>query len=142
MKQHIKIIIALFSVVTAALICVPAISRAQNAAASQTKPAKKAKALPFNGKVATVDTNAMTLTVATLTFNITSETKISKGGTPATLSEIMVGDAVRGSYKKDDAGKLHATLIRDAKTPKAQKAPKAAKKTKTDASTNAPAANY
>jgi len=134
MKKHIKLI-ALFSVVTAALIVLPAISRAQDASASQTTPAAKNKALPFRGKVTAVDTNAMTLTVATLNYNITSETKISKAGQPATLSEIAFGDAVRGSYKKDDTGKRNATTIRDGK------APKAAKKTKADTGTNAPAAN-
>ena len=134
MKKYIKLI-ALFSVVTAASLVLPAVSRAQDASATPATPAAKQKAVTFTGKVTTVDTNAMTLTVAALTFNITSKTKISKAGQPATLSEIAAGDAVRGSYKKDDAGKLNATAIRDGK------APKAAKKTKADPGTNAPAAN-
>ncbi|HEY5042615.1 MAG TPA: hypothetical protein VIK53_11485 [Verrucomicrobiae bacterium] len=138
MKKHIKII-ALFSIVTAALLAMPDISRAQDAPASPTAPAAKNKAVPFHGKVAAVDTNAMTLTVATLNFNITSKTKITKDGQPATLSEIIVGDAITGSYKKDAAGQLNATLIRDGNAK--AKTPRTGKKKKGVADTNAPAAN-
>src|SRR5665213_901629 len=98
MKKHIKLI-ALFSVVTAALIVLPAISRAQDASDSQTTPAAKNKALPFRGKVTAVDTNAMTLTVTMLNCSITCEYEIAKAGQPATLPEIACGGGARGSYR-------------------------------------------
>jgi hypothetical protein len=69
----------------------------------------------FRGTVSLVDTNAMTFTVGKRTFNITSETRITKNGEPATLEDIAVGDKVGGAYKKDDDGKLNATTVRDGK---------------------------
>jgi hypothetical protein len=114
MKKHI----ALFALVAAALVAAPSIH------AQDTKPTKpeagqdashatkKKGGLPFHGKVAAVDTTAMTITVGQLTINVTSDTKISKDGKPATLSDVTVGEKVNGSYKKDDAGKLNATTIR------------------------------
>ena len=74
--------IACFTLVAAALIGSPAISRAEdstNAPAAQAPVAKK-HGLPFHGKVASVDANAMTFTVGTMTIGITSTTKISKAG--------------------------------------------------------------
>lgn len=140
MKKHLNLkIIVLFSIIAAVLTAMPAISGAQDTSAGQKAPAaKKNKALPFHGKATTVDTNAMTLTVGTLNFNITSQTKITKDGKPATLSEITVGDALTGSYKKNDEGKLDASLVRDGKA--SAKTPKAVKKKKISTETNAPAA--
>jgi hypothetical protein len=73
---------------------------------------KKHEVLPFHGKLAAVDTNAMTLTVGTRTFEITSDTKISKADKPATLADGVVGEMVGGAYKKGTDGKLTATSIR------------------------------
>jgi hypothetical protein len=116
----------LFSIVAAALVALPSVSRAEASTNTPpaTAPAKKHGA-PFHGKVAAVDTAAATVTVGTLTINITSETKITKDGKPATLSDIVVGETVGGSYKKDDAGKLNAATLRVG-----EKAPKADKKKK------------
>jgi len=57
------------------------------------------------------------LTVGKRTFEVTSETKITKNGQPAILSDIAVGDKVGGAYKKADDGKLTATTINDGKKP-------------------------
>jgi hypothetical protein len=113
--------IALFSIALAALIAVPAISSAQDStnAAAATAPAKKKGALPFHGKISAVDTAAMTLTVGSLTINVTSTTKITKDGKPATLSDFAAGDSVAGSYKKD-GDKLNATMLHNAKKKKAE----------------------
>jgi hypothetical protein len=51
------------------------------------------------------------LTVGERTFEITSDTKISKDGQPAILSDGVVGEKVGGAYKKSDDGKLAATTI-------------------------------
>jgi hypothetical protein len=48
-----------------------------------------------------VDTNAMTLTVGSRTFQITSTTKISSNGQPGVLSDATVGEPVTGYYKPD-----------------------------------------
>ncbi|MGH7988934.1 MAG: hypothetical protein ACREDS_01890, partial [Limisphaerales bacterium] len=61
--------------------------------------------------VSALDANAMTLTVGKLTVQVTSETKITKDGKPATLADGAVGEPIGGYYKKDADGKLHATTI-------------------------------
>jgi len=70
------------------------------------------KSLPFRGKVKAIDNNAKTLSVGNETFQITSETKITKLGKPATLSDGAEGDQVAGSYHKEADGKLNATMVR------------------------------
>lgn len=110
--------IALFAIVAAALVAAPSVVRAEDKpakseAGTNAAPhaAKKHGGTPFHGKVASVDAAASTVTVGSLTVNITSETKITKDGKPATLSDITVGEKIAGSYKKDDAGKMDATII-------------------------------
>jgi hypothetical protein len=109
--------ITTLSLFAAALVTMPVLSRAQdsNALASpdQTAPAKPKKHSnpPFHGKLSAVDTNAMTLTVEKRTFNITPDTKITKDGQPAVLADGVVGEQVRGSYKKTDDGKLNAVTV-------------------------------
>ena len=124
-KQIIKLTLGLFAT---AIIAAPLLSRAQEnganppAAPGQTEPAKpkKHEGLVFMGKVTTVDAKAMTLTVGTRTFDVTSATKITKNGQPAVLGDIAVGDKVGGAYKKTDGGKLAATTINDGKKPAAK----------------------
>lgn len=121
-KQIVKLTLSLFAT---AIIAAPMLSRAQDnganppAAPGQTEPAKpkKHEGLVFNGKVSAVDAKAMTLTVGKRTFEVTSDTKITKDGKPAILSDIAVGDKVGGAYKKTGDGKLAATTINDAKKP-------------------------
>ncbi len=125
----------------AAILAVPALSRAQEttnapvaaippvaapappAAAAETPPAPavptppakkhstKPAALPFHGTVTALDTNAMTLTVEKRTFNMTSETTVTKDDKPAVLSDGIVGEPVRGAYKKSADGKLDAVTV-------------------------------
>ena len=114
MKKHI----ALFTLITAALIAAPAL-RAEDATtntpAAETMPAKKknADATPFKGVVAAVDTAGSTITVGENKIIVTADTKISKDGKKAKLAEIAVGDKVHGSYKKDDKGNLNALSLRE-----------------------------
>jgi hypothetical protein len=126
MKRTILKITTL-NLLAAAFMAMPSLSRAQDAMSTnapavvdqalvQTNNApvikhKKHDHSVFNGKLSAVDTNAMTLTVGERTFEITSETKITKDGQPATLSDGMAGEKVSGSYKKDADGKLTATSI-------------------------------
>lgn len=111
MKKYI----ALYAIVAAALVAAPAIVRAEDNAkkpeAADSSQAAKKRVLPFHGKVAAVDSTAMTVTVGHTMVNITSETKISKEGKPATLSDITVGENISGAYQKDDSGKKDATVI-------------------------------
>ena len=88
----------------------PVVLRAQDAAAPAAP--KKVRALPFHGKIETIDQTAKTITIGKETIQITSETKISKAGKPATLTDAAVGDEVAGSYRKDAEGKLNASMLR------------------------------
>jgi hypothetical protein len=117
-KKYINAIPVL-ALCAAAVVAMPASSRAQDAttnapAVEQTAPAKpsKPRTLPFHGELASVDTNAMTLAVGKRTFQITSQTRIFKGEKPATLSDGVAGQPVRGSYRKNDNGGLDAVTVR------------------------------
>ena len=105
--------LALYALVAAVLIAAPLSLRAQNAASTNAAAAPVAKkhGLPFHGKVAAVDATAMTVTVGTKTYNVTSSTVITKDAKPATLADITVGETISGYAKKDAAGKLNATTI-------------------------------
>ena len=121
-KQIVKIILSLFAT---AIITAPVLSRAQDNGANpptapgQTEPAKpkKHEVNVFRGIVSAVDAKAMTLTINKRTFEVTSDTKITKNGQPAILSDISVGDKIGGAYKKTADGKLVATTINDGKKP-------------------------
>jgi hypothetical protein len=75
----------------------------------------------FNGKLSAIDKNAQTLKVGERTFEINSETKITKAGKPATLSDGVVGEPVAGAYKKSEDGKMTATSIRFGAKPDSEK---------------------
>jgi hypothetical protein len=113
MKKIILKITAL-GLFAAAMVAAPTVTRAADtttpAAAAPVK-AKKGASLVFTGKVGTIDTNAMTLVVGKRTFNVTSETKITKDGQPATLADGVAGETVSGAYKKGTDGKLAATTV-------------------------------
>lgn len=116
MKKHI----AKFSMLTlcaAAILAVPASSSAQAITNTPAQPDKKHTAAPsvalaFHGVLTAVDTNAMTLTVEKRTFNMTSETIVTRNDKPAVLAEGTVGDLVSGTYKKNAEGKLDAVTLR------------------------------
>lgn len=99
--------ITLLGLLTAGLLVLPVLSRAQDAAGGSTAaaaPAKSKHGGPFHGTVDALDTNAMTLTVGSRTFQITSETKIMKDDKPGILADGAVGQPVTGYYKPDEDG--------------------------------------
>ena len=116
-----------------------------NAAAPKTEPAapkKKSKSDPvakghgmqFHGKIEAVDQVGKTVTVKGKekehVLQITSHTKLSKEGKPATLADAVVGENVTGFARETTAGKFEATSIRfNTKAPgqsKPRKSPEAA----------------
>lgn len=119
MKNHISEIMVL-SLFTTALLAMPVFTRAQDAnnkntpsSSDQTTNPKPAKhgIIPFHGKIDAVDTTAMTLKVGARTFEITADTKVFNNGEPATLADGKVGEPVRGTYQKTEAGKLEAVTV-------------------------------
>jgi hypothetical protein len=118
MTKNISKIAVLSLFTAAALVAMPALSRAEgtstNAPASSGQTPAKPKPhgnLPFHGNLSAVDTKALTLTVGTLTLQVTSDTLITKNGKSATLADGVVGEQVSGAYKKTDGGKLNATSV-------------------------------
>jgi len=120
--------LALLGLLAAAMAAAPGRSFAQTnkeskdkpaAGAPAERPAKKPSVLPFRGTVAAVDKTAKTITVGERVFQVTSETRIFKQEKPATLDDVKVGEAIRGSYKKTDEGKLVAQRIRVGPVPEA-----------------------
>lgn len=107
--------IVLFGLITAGLVALPALSRAQDAASGSTAAPKATKTPhgePFHGTVDALDTNEMTLTVGSRTFQITSETRIMKDDKPAVLSDGAVGQPVTGYYKAgQDGANLDASSV-------------------------------
>lgn len=110
-----------FALLAAAMAGLPVCLQAQtnqspaatnNAAAEKNEaPARKRTAGPFRGKLAAVDRVNRTITVGKRTFQITSETKIFKGRTPATLEDAVVGETVSGGFRTAPDGKLNATKL-------------------------------
>ncbi len=109
----------LLGLLAAALVAMPMPVSAQdvntNAPASSdqtttTKPPKHG-VIPFHGKLSAVDTGAKTLTVGNRTFQVTADTKMFSNGEPAALSDGVVGEPVRGAYKKTEAGLLEVVTV-------------------------------
>ena len=116
--------LATLAFIAAALTAAPAISRAADPTnAPATTAPTPVRHLPFHGKIVAVDTNAMTFTVGATTFSVGSTTRIFKGGKPAVLADIPVGENVSGSYKKDNDGKATALLVRVVPPRRPQTAP-------------------
>ena len=114
--------ITILSLFAAALVAMPVLSRAQGtnapAASGQTTQPKHKKNPPFHGNLKAVDASAKTITVGTLTLQITSDTRITKDGQPAVLSDGVVGEPVGGAYTKADDGKLNALVVHFGAKPK------------------------
>ena len=83
-----------------------------NSATRENKEDKpKQSSAPLHGKLKALDATAKTITVGSHTIQITSETKISKHGQPAMLSDGVVGEEVSVSYKKTEDGSLEALSV-------------------------------
>jgi hypothetical protein len=123
MKKHIKI--GLLTLIAATALAAPIWLHAQDSSSSTNAPSTSdttpapvhhkhgAHGVPFRGTVDGVDTNAMTLTVGSRTFQMTSSTKISSNGQPGILADATVGEPVTGYYRPDpdNSNTLNAVTI-------------------------------
>ena len=92
--------------------------------AAEGKKDAKAKFRPFHGKIKEADKQAKSIVLEgekAQTFQITTETRISKEGKPATFDELTAGETVGGRAQEND-GKWDAVTINIGKPP--VKAPK------------------
>ncbi|MGO8926524.1 MAG: hypothetical protein ACLQU3_06530 [Limisphaerales bacterium] len=113
--------IGVIGLLAAAIAGMPAQLLAQSTnnptAAKKTSVAKKdaapnsKAAHPFHGKLAAVDKVVKTIKVGESVYQITSETKITKDGKPATLDEGVIGEPVSGYVKPAEGGKMAATSV-------------------------------
>ena len=78
--------------------------------------AKMNRPIPFRGKVASVDADAKTFSIAgkekTRVIKITDQTKITKQGAEATMKDIVADEEVRGSYLKKEDGSLEGHTVK------------------------------
>ena len=134
--KKITLKIAVLSLLAAVLAAGPSQSLAQEKK-SDKAPAEKKEAPtgekkkgqpPLRGKIAAVDKVAMTVTIGQTTISITSETKIEKGGKPATLDDVAVGEEAMARIKKTDDGKTTALGLRLGPKPEGEPKPAEGKK--------------
>lgn len=104
-KFLVSILVAVFT----ATVALPVV-------AADDKPAEKkeapARAIPFRGKIASVDKQAKTVKIGERTFHITADSKINKAGKPATLDDATVGEEVGGQYREGADKKLNVVSLR------------------------------
>ena len=97
-----------------------AAAQSTNKSGAARKPAKEQQASttkkkaphPFRGKLAAVDKTAKTIRVGKSIYQLTSETRITKGGKPATLDDAVVGEETAGYVKPNEAGEMAASSVR------------------------------
>ncbi len=114
MKLPLTAAVCIAALVLGAPATAPAKEK-KNAAATpeaSASPMAKAKAIPYHGKVASVDVSAKTFTVGKRTFKVTDQTQITKQGAAATMADVVVGEKVSGSYWKKDGGTLEAKSVK------------------------------
>jgi hypothetical protein len=95
-----KLITVLLVAAFAATTTLPV--RAADKPAVTQKKETKPRALPFQGKLDSVDQQAKTIKIGERVFHVTSDTKITKAGNPATLADAKAGDQVGLSYREVD----------------------------------------
>ncbi len=97
----------------------PAPSASPEASAASTEKSaegKKNHSTPFHGKIASVDADAKTFSIAgketTKVIKITDQTKITKQGAEATMTDVVADEEVRGAYWKKEDGSLEARSVK------------------------------
>jgi hypothetical protein len=104
--------------------------QAETTAASSEAIGKDAKPVrvPFRGKIAAIDKAAMTLSLEgkekRRVISITSQTKFTKAGAPATLEDAIVGEEVGGLAQRTEDGKEEAVSVRLGEKPNGKAAAK------------------
>jgi len=98
---------------------------------------KPARPIAYRGKVASVDATAKTFTVGSRTIKVIDDTKITKQGATATMSDIVADEDVRGSYWKKEDGSLEAKSVKLGAMTEEEKAKHSSRKKKTEESAEA-----
>ena len=108
-----KQLLMAFITAGAIALCNAGVNAADDQAPPTTKSERKGPThIPFHGKLDALDKTTKTLKVGERTFQVTSETKITKAAKPALLEDAVVGEPVGGSYHEDDSGHLQVMSLR------------------------------
>jgi hypothetical protein len=94
------------------------------ATATSNATAKRAKQMPFRGKITAVDTTAKTLTLSgkqPRTMRLTATTRIQRDGKPARIEDLRAGETVGGLAKANDAGEWEIATLNIGQKSKAPK---------------------
>ena len=97
---------------------------AADAKPGDKKESQANRAVPFRGKIASVDKEAKTVKVGERTFQVVADTRIMKAGKPATLDDATVGEEVGGQYREGAEKKLNLVSLRIGARPDAAAAPR------------------
>jgi hypothetical protein len=129
MKLTTKICVILIA--ATAITFLPVSAQTTNTPATTNAAPAARKAVPsYRGKISAVDAAGMTLTVTgrqgEFKVKVSSKTRITKDGKPATFSDAAEGLAAFGQGKKDADNNWEATTLR-LTTPKAAAPAPAAK---------------
>jgi hypothetical protein len=104
--KRLFVAVSLACTLVGSIACIQAAEKAADAPKSE----KKAKHIPFRGKV-----TAVTVTLAgkekDRVFSITSQTRFNKDGKPAVLDEVKAGESVSGSYVEAEGGKMEVLTL-------------------------------
>jgi hypothetical protein len=111
MRQAILriLVVVMFS---GALVSMPAFgddSATTQPAATQPTASGPTK---FYGTITAIDTTANTFSINDQTYQITSESQMTKNDKTATLADAVVGEPARGTYTTDASGKMNVTKVR------------------------------
>ncbi len=94
-------------------------------ASSSSATAKRAKQMPFRGKITAVDAAAKTLTLSgkqkPRILRLTATTRIQRDGKPALIEDLRAGEQVGGLAKATDAGEWEIVTLNVGQKPKAPK---------------------
>jgi hypothetical protein len=93
---------------------------AEKPAAAEKKETKP-RALPYQGKIVALDQQAKTVKVGEKVFQVSTDTKITKNGQPATLADAAIGEQVGISYRQGDDKTLNLVSLRIGPKPEVKK---------------------
>ena len=107
--------IGALSLLAVSILGLPLAASAQstNTPPAEKKSSKKdsARGHGIHGKLVSVDKTEKTIMVGKSTYQVTSETKITKDGQPATLEDGIVGEPCSGYVKTNEVGKVYLSTL-------------------------------
>jgi hypothetical protein len=113
-KLPVPVLLCAAALTLGATASAPAKEKKATAAATPEasgSPIAKARAIPYHGKVASVDLGAKTFMIGKRTIRVTDQTQIRKEAAAATMSDVAPGAKVSGSCWKKDNGTLKAKSV-------------------------------